>query len=67
MAHGEAEKCFDDIGNLFRAVVVPDQVQDDSPLVLGEIGAAPCTFPSCRSVAMRHRSSVVPRRTPISS
>lgn len=60
MAHGKAEIRCNDIRCLFRTIVVFDQIKDDSPLILGEIGSAPGALSAGCRVAMSNWGSVIP-------
>ena len=59
MAHGKTEKRLYGIRNLIRAVIELDQVQDNGPLDLGEVGATPIAFTTRCSLAMGYWSGVI--------
>ena len=66
MADGKAKVCFDDVGYLLWAVVVPDQVQNYSPLLFSEMCTASVPFPACSRILMGYRGSVAVIGTPVS-
>lgn len=67
MAHGKAEIRCNDIRHLLRAIVVLDQIKDDPPLILGEVGSALGPLSSGCRVAMSDWGGVVPRWSSIPS